>query len=88
MQGDLRMFDEWILLLAVSVLLVIQTLRLSLNRREIRITQEKIDILNRLIRESAFATKEMNDLLLERMPQLKAEVEALMEQWRKDNGLQ
>lgn len=83
----LRVFDEWILLLAVTVLLAIQTLRVSVNRRVVRITQEKIDILNKLIRENADATKEINDLLLERMPHLKAEVEAHMEQWRKDNGL-
>ncbi|HEY9527995.1 MAG TPA: hypothetical protein VIR02_12955 [Anaerolineales bacterium] len=81
------MFDEWILLLAVTVLLVIQTLRAIVNRRAIRIALEQIDILNRLIIENATATKEMNDLLLEKMPHLKAEVEAEMEQWRKGGGL-
>jgi hypothetical protein len=80
-------FDEWILLLAVTVLLVIQTLRAIVNRRAIRIALEQIDILNRLIIENATATKEMNDLLLEKMPHLKAEVEAEMEQWRKGGGL-
>lgn len=74
------MSEMWILFLVIGVM-AIKIVR-AYQKQEWM--QKTIDVLTICTQEQQAAMKNMNDLLIDKLPHLKEEVDAEMEKWRKE----